>query len=187
VIEADRLKQVLRRTRVMDGARHENSAEHSWHLALMALTLAEYAAPAIDLDAVIRMLIVHDLVEIDAGDTFAFDLDGHLTKVERELAAAERLFGLLPEQEGLALRSLWDEFELGESEAARFALAIDRLEPLICNMRNSGGTWREHGIGRAAVLRRMDPIRIGAPGLWPYVLDTIDAGCAAGWIVPDAS
>jgi len=182
IIEADRLKQVIRHTRLMDGSRLENSAEHSWHLALMALTLAEYAPTPCDLNHVIRILLVHDLVEIDAGDTFAFDIQAHLTKDAREQAAAERLFGLLPEHEGTALRALWDEFEVSTTNEARFALAIDRLEPLLCNIRNGGGTWREYQVGHAAVLQRMDPIRHGAPGLWPYVLHMIAEAREQGWI-----
>jgi putative hydrolase of HD superfamily len=182
ILEADKLKQIIRRTSLMDGSRLENSAEHSWHLALMALTLAEYAPQPIDMDHVVRMLLVHDLVEIDAGDTFAFDLAANATKVDRELAAAERLFGLLPSAEGQALRLLWDEFEQAETNEARFALAIDRFEPLLCNLRNGGGTWREHNVGRAAVLRRMEPIRVGAPALWPYVLSVVATAQARGWI-----
>jgi putative hydrolase of HD superfamily len=182
IIEADRLKQVIRRTRLMDGSRHENSAEHSWHLALMALTLAEYAPMPCDLNHVVQILLVHDLVEIDAGDTFAFDLQANLTKDAREQAAAARLFGLLPDQEGMALQALWDEFEAATSNEARFAVAMDRLEPLLCNMRNGGGTWREHHVSHAAVLQRMTPIRDGAPELWPYVLSVIAEAREQGWI-----
>jgi putative hydrolases of HD superfamily len=180
--EADRLKEILRRTHIMGGARLENSAEHSWHLALMAITLLPYAPGPLNTEHVLRMLIVHDLVEIDAGDTFAFDVQGNATKRARELAAADRLFGLLPEPEAQELRALWDEFEAEETPEARFALAVDRFEPLLCNIGNQGGTWREHNIGREAVLRRMDPIRTGAPGLWPYVLSVVDAAVAEGHI-----
>jgi putative hydrolases of HD superfamily len=180
--EADRLKEVIRRTQIMGGGRLENSAEHSWHLALMAITLSPYADGPIDLAHVLRMLIVHDLVEIDAGDTFAFDAQGNETKRARELAAADRLFGLLPDPDGRELRALWDEFEAESTPEARFALAVDRFEPLLCNIGNGGGTWREHQIGRAAVLRRMDPIRTGAPGLWPYVLSAVDDAVSQGYI-----
>lgn len=182
IIEADRLKQVIRRTRLMDGSRLENSAEHSWHLALMALTLADYAPAPCNLQRVVQMLLVHDLVEIDAGDTFAFDLAANLTKDAREQAAAIRLFGLLPEHEGQSLRELWEEFERAATNEARFANALDRLEPLICNIRNGGGTWREHSVGHTAVLQRMEPIRHGAPELWPYVLSIIAEAREQGWI-----
>lgn len=185
VVEADKLKQILRQTRLMDGSRRENSAEHSWHLALMALTLAEHAGAPVDLAHVVRLVLVHDLVEIDAGDTFCYDAQANLSKAEREQAAAARVFGLLPEEQGRALRALWDEFEAGETAEARFANALDRLEPLLQNFRTEGGTWRAHGITRAAVLRRMEPIRTGAPPLWPYVLRVVEDSCAAGYIVED--
>ena len=185
VVEADKLKQILRQTRLMDGSRRENSAEHSWHLALMALTLAEHAGAPVDLAHVVRLVLIHDLVEIDAGDTFCYDAQANLSKAEREQAAAARVFGLLPEEQGRALRELWDEFEAGETAEARFANALDRLEPLLQNFRTEGGTWRTHGITRAAVLRRMEPIRTGAPPLWPYVLRVVEDSCAAGYIAED--
>jgi putative hydrolase of HD superfamily len=187
IVEIDKLKQILRQTLVMDGARRENSAEHSWHLATMALTLAEYADGSVDLARVVRLLLVHDIVEVDAGDTFAFDAQGALTKAAREQAAADRIFGLLPADQAGELRALWEEFEAGTTADARFANALDRFEPLLCNAHTQGGTWRIHGISRDAVLRRMDPIRTGAPALWPYVLRVIDEACAAGYIVTPAS
>jgi putative hydrolase of HD superfamily len=182
IVEIDKLKQILRQTRIMGDARHENSAEHSWHLALMATVLAEYAGAAIDLARVVRMLLVHDLVEIDAGDTFCYDAQANLSKAAREQAAAARIFGLLPLDQGAALRTIWEEFEAGETPDARYANALDRLQPLLHNYHNHGGTWRRHGITRAAVLRRMAPIQEGAPALWPYVLQVIEASCAAGYI-----
>lgn len=186
-LEADRLKGVLRRTRLVDGSRHENSAEHSWHLALLAVLLADTAAPGVDHARVIRMLLVHDVVEVEAGDTFAFDVAGNLDREAREQAAAARLFGILPADEGGELRALWEEFEAGESDDARFAVALDRFQPLLLNYHGGGGSWREHGITRAQVLRRMAPIERGAPALWPMVLDVIGRACAAGWISPDAA
>jgi putative hydrolases of HD superfamily len=182
VKEVDKLKSIIRRTRLIDDSRYENTAEHCWHVALMALTLVEYAPASLDLARVIRMLLVHDLVEIDAGDTFAFDLAGHETKTAREQAAANRLFGLLPGSDAAELRALWEEFEAGDTPEAGFAVAMDRFEPLLCNISNSGGSWREHQVGRTAVLKRMDPIRLGAPGLWPFVLEAIDAAVARGEI-----
>jgi putative hydrolases of HD superfamily len=180
--EVDKLKTIIRRTRLMDNSRYENTAEHCWHVALMALTFVEHAEVSLDLARVVRMLLVHDIVEIDAGDTFAFDLAGHETKAAREQAAADRLFGLLPESDGTELRSLWDEFELGETPEARYAVAMDRFEPLLCNVSNGGGSWREHGVGREAVLRRMDPVRVGAPGLWSFVIQAIDGAVERGEI-----
>jgi putative hydrolase of HD superfamily len=185
VLEADRLKSVLRRTRLLDGSRHENSAEHSWHLALMAVLLADTAAARVDLLRVLSMLLVHDVVEIDAGDTFCYDADANLDREEREQLAADRLFGLLPDGEAREMRGLWEEFEAGETDDARFAVALDRLQPLLLNAAGGGGSWREHAVTRAQVLRRMEPIRHGAPALWGYVARTIDEACAAGHIAPD--
>jgi 5'-deoxynucleotidase YfbR-like HD superfamily hydrolase len=183
IVEIDALKQVLRQTAIMGGARRENSAEHSWHLAVMALTLAEHAGGAADILRVLKMLLVHDIVEIDAGDTFCYDAQANLSKAQREQAAATRIFGLLPAEQGRDLRALWEEFEDSATPEARFANALDRLEPLLHNYHNQGGTWRAHGITRDAVLRRMAPIEAGAPALWPFVQQVIAAACAAGYIV----
>ena len=172
--ELDRLKSVLRRTSLIDRSRHENSAEHSWHLTAMALTLFEYAPPNADLAHVIEMLIVHDVVEIDAGDTFAFDAAANLDKAQRESAAATRLFGLLPSDIGRHLRACWTEFESGATPSARFANALDRLQGLIVNVAaGDGGTWRLHGVTRTQILERMSPIEKGAPRLWPVVHDAV--------------
>ncbi|HYJ79355.1 MAG TPA: HD domain-containing protein [Longimicrobiaceae bacterium] len=185
VLELDRLKGVLRRTRLLDGSRHENSAEHSWHLALMAVLLADGAGPGVDLLRVLQMVLVHDVVEIDAGDTFCYDPGANLDRTGRERLAADRLFGLLPEPQGSGLRGVWEEFEAGESADARFAVALDRMQPLLLNFHSGGGSWREHGVTRAQVLARMAPIERGAPQLWPLVLRTIDQACALGQIAPD--
>lgn len=185
IVEADRLKLVLRRTKVTGGARHENSAEHSWHLALAAMTLAEHAGAGVDVARVIRMVIVHDLVEIDAGDTFAYDASANLGRVEREKVAADRLFGLLPGAQGPELRSLWDEFEEGCTPTARFAIALDRLLPLLLNDLLEGGSWQTHGVTRSQVLRRMAPIEEGIPALWPLVLEIVERNCALGRIAAD--
>jgi 5'-deoxynucleotidase YfbR-like HD superfamily hydrolase len=170
IAELDRLKLVERRTSVIGESRLENSAEHSWHLALMAPLLAEYAVHPVDLDRTMRMLLVHDVVEIDAGDTFAFDETANLDKEERERRAADRLFGLLPTDQGGELRTLWDEFEARESPEALFANALDRFQGLIQNYHNDGGTWLEYEVPVEKILERMDPIREGAPGLWPFAL-----------------
>ncbi len=180
VAELDRLKAVVRRTSLLDGSRRENSAEHSWHLAMMALALAEHAPEGIDLLRTVSMVLVHDVVEIDAGDVFCYDADASEGKQERERRAAERVFGLLPGAQGEPLRELWEEFEEGRTPEARFATALDRLEPLLQNYHNAGGTWREHGITRAQVLGRMEPIRSAAPALWPFVLRVLDEIEAAG-------
>ena len=185
LVEADRLKAVLRRTTLCDGSRPENSAEHSWHLALMASVLAEHAGPGVDGGRVLRMLLVHDLVEIDAGDTFAYDSAANVGREERERRAAERIFGLLPPEQGAGLRALWDEFERQETPEARVAVALDRLQPLLANHHAGGGSWRAHGVTRAQVMRRMAPIEAALPAIWPTVLDIVGRNCALGYIRPD--
>ena len=174
LVEADKLKNVLRRTLVTSGARRENSAEHSWHLALCAVVLAEYAAEPVDLLHAMKMLVVHDLVEIDAGDTFAFDAAGNTNKLERERAAAERIFGRLPRDLARQLRALWEEFEAHVTLEARFAHAVDRIQPFLQNLHTQGGTWRLYRPTRAQVLERMDPVRTALPALWPTVLAGVE-------------
>ena len=186
LVEVDRLKLVLRRVPITDGSRRENSAEHSWHLAVAALVMAEHAGAEVDIERVLRMVVVHDLVEIDAGDTFAYDSAANVGRVERELLAAERLFGVLPEAERDGLRALWEEFEAGETPSARFAIALDRLQPLLVNDRAEGGSWREHGISRAQVLARMRPIERAIPALWPLVLEIVERNCERGHIKMEA-
>ena len=183
--EVDRLKSVLRRTSLIDRSRLENSAEHSWHLTAMALTLFEYAPRGADLGHVVELVVVHDIVEIDVGDTFAFDVAANAGKAERESSAAVRLFGLLPDDIGRQLHDCWTEFETGETPSARFANALDRLQGLIVNdAPGDGGTWRLHGVTRTQVLERMAPIEHGAPRLWAVVLDAVARAVRAGHI-PD--
>ena len=174
IAEIDRLKRVLRRTLLTDGSRRENSAEHSWHIALMAPLLAEYASADVDVGRVVRMLLVHDVVEIDAGDTFAYDATGNADRAEREGRAADRLFGLLPPDQAVELRALWEEFEAVATPDARFAHAVDRLQPLLQNLSTEGGTWRTHGVTRDQVVGRMRAIEDAAPGLWSFVIRSID-------------
>lgn len=185
IVEIDQLKQVLRQTLLMDASRQENSAEHSWHIAIMAILLAEYApSPDIDILHVIKMLLIHDLVEIDAGDTFCYDVQGNLDKALREVQAADRIFGLLPEEQGTQLRSLWEEFEAQETVAAKFAAALDRIQPLLHNQQTQGGTWRIHGITRDQVLQRMYPVKEGAPDIWSAVEKIVEDCVAAGYLAP---
>lgn len=176
--ELDRLKGVLRRSLLMDASRRENSAEHSWHLASMAMLLSEYAAEPVDLTCVMKILLVHDVVEIDAGDTFVYDTVDVQSQHERELKAAERLFGLLPAEQGAELRGLWDEFEERETAESKYANALDRLQPLMQNYHSGGQSWKQHGVTRDQVIERMQAVQIGMPELWPTVMKVIDAACA---------
>ena len=172
--DADRLKSVLRATTLVDGSRRENSGEHSWHLALYAMVLGDQAGPGVDLNRVIRMLILHDLVEIDVGDV-PIHADGGLahgsvaTKTA-EARAAERIFGLLPGDLAQDFRALWDEFEAAESPDAVFARSLDRVQPVMANLMSGGGTWVEYRVTSDQLdVRVGSKIAMGAPGLWPYV------------------
>ena len=182
LVEADKLKKIIRRTSLIDLSRQENSAEHSWHLVLAAMLMREHTSVEFDLLHALEMLTIHDLVEIDAGDTFAYDASGQATKAQRELDAAERIFGLLPADQASYLRALWEEFEARESPESHFANAMDRLQPLLQNARSDGGSWRTHDLTRDQVLERMAPIESALPNVWPIVVEIVDAFCAAGLI-----
>jgi putative hydrolase of HD superfamily len=180
LVEADKLKTVVRRTPLVDLSRLENSAEHSWHLVLVILVMREYGPKDIDWMRVMAMVTVHDLVEIDAGDVSAYDVDAFAAKALREQAAADRIFGLLPPDQQEQFRDLWDEFEAHETPEARFANAVDRLQPLIQNAHASGGSWRNQTLLRRQILNRMAPIETSLPDVWPHVLDVVESFCAAG-------
>jgi putative hydrolases of HD superfamily len=182
IVEIDKLKTVLRQTLLIDRSRRENTAEHSWHLAMMAITLADYADRPIDIGRVIRMLLVHDLVEIDAGDTFVYDVAANQDKAEREAAAAERIFGLLPLDQGTELRSLWQEFEARTTPDAAFAAALDRLQPLLHNYHTEGSTWRQHGITVEQVVTLNRTIANGSQRLWEYTERLIEDAAARGFL-----
>lgn len=185
VREADKLKSIQRQTLLTDASRQENDAEHSWHLALMALVLTEYAqGGAIDLLQVIRMLLVHDLVEIDAGDTYCYDAGGYTDKHQRETAAAERLFNLLPSDQATQIRTLWDEFEACRTPEAKFANALDRLQPLMHNAFTNGRMWKKHGIVESQVIARNRTIADGAPALWTFARHLIEQAVADGHLSP---
>lgn len=171
--EIDRLKSVLRQSPLLDRSRKENSAEHSWHLALYAWILADYAAAHVDVGRVVKMLLLHDIVEVDAGDTPIHGvLDG--SQQGREQLAADRIFGLLPAEQCAQLRDLWSEFEAGESADAQFAKALDRFQPLLINIFTDGGTWTESGVQYRQVLERYGPvIERGAPQLWLVARDWV--------------
>lgn len=181
IVEVDKLKEILRQTLVINSRRPENDAEHSWHLCLIVLTLAEHAnEPQLDVLRVLKMLILHDLVEIDAGDTFAYDTKGMADQHAREAVAADRVFGLLPPDQGREFRALWDEFEARQTPEAKFAAAVDRFQPMLLNCHTEGAAWRKHGITRDRVIARNSYIAEGSATLWDYaqkmVAETVVAG-----------
>lgn len=182
IMEIDKLKQVVRQTQIMGGERQENSAEHSWQLAVMAMVLAEYANEPVDAAHVVHMVLVHDLIEIDAGDTFAFDAKGYLDKEDRERLAADRIFALLPSDQAAPLRALWDEFEAMATPESRFANALDRLMPMLHNFHNDGGTWRRPGVTLDKVLARQSAIGKGSKVLGDYTLELIERALELGLI-----
>jgi len=185
VLEADRLKTVLRQSTLTDRSRRENSAEHSWHLALMALVLAEHAPPGTDLGKVMAMLVLHDLVEIDAGDLFVYAAQPQQARqAAAERAAADRLFPILPPPQAASLRALWDEFEERATAEARFARALDRLQPMLINMVTEGGTWAAHDVTAVQVLGRVALIDDGSPSLGAYARDMIDSALDRGILAP---
>lgn len=185
LLEIDRLKHTLRQTILLDRSRRENSVEHSWHIALAAMIFYEYAGTnGVDPGRVIRMLLIHDLVEIDAGDTYCYDEQAGIDQHERERLAAERIFGLLPADQVKDFRSLWDEFEASDTPDARYAHAMDRFQAFLHNYFTQGQTWRQHGIRRHQVLRRMHPLQGGAPLLWEYVRTLIDDAVRKGYLAP---
>lgn len=172
MIEVDKLKTILRRNHTTDN-RRENTAEHSWHITLFALILAEYANESIDICKVMKMLLIHDIVEIDAGDTFVYDTIGARDKVQREQAAANRIFGLLPEDQRSHLQELWQEFEQRETAESRFAAALDRLNPMLLNVLSDGKTWKEHSISVSQVYNHNKHIEEGSIELWDFAQQLI--------------
>lgn len=174
ILEIDKGKQVMRQTYLSDGSRKENDAEHSWHLALMAILLSEYANEPVDSLKVMKMVLIHDLVEIDAGDTYAYDKKGNETKGERELQAADRIFGLLPGDMSSEFRTLWEEFESGETMEAKFALTLDKIQPVLLNDASGGIAWKEHGIHVSQVFERNKDTHQGSEVLWEYAKGIIE-------------
>ena len=174
--EADKLKSITRAATLADGSRAENSAEHSWHLTLYALVLADQAGPNVDINRVIKMLILHDLVEIDAGDNPIYEDVDHAAVAAQEQAAADRIFGLLPDDIAKDLRPIWEEFEAAETPGAQFAKALDRFQPPMLNLASGGGSWTDYGVTEDMVAARVGTkIERGAPGLWAYASKRIAA------------
>jgi putative hydrolases of HD superfamily len=186
LIEIDKVKTILRQNRIIsDPERRENDAEHMYHFAMMAMVLAEYANEPIDLLRVLKMILVHDIVEIDAGDAFIYDPQALVGKRDREERAADRIFGLLPDDQECEVRELWEEFEAEETPEARFAASIDRLQPLMCNYHTAGGAWREHGITRSKVFERNSKIARGSTELWTHISRVLEDAATQGYMAPD--
>jgi putative hydrolase of HD superfamily len=182
ILELEKLKGVTRKVKPLGLDRYENSAEHSWQLMLFAVSLAPYAASPIDLDRVIKMLLVHDVGEIDTGDTMVFIETGWAERKTAELAAVTRIFGKLPDPHRTELMALWQEFEDGTTAEAVFAHAVDRAMPVLLNLNNNGQSWRENGITYDRVVARIGPpIKAGCPALWAYLETRLDAERAKGW------
>jgi putative hydrolase of HD superfamily len=182
ILEIDKLKSVIRRTYIPGTSRKENDAEHSWHLAVMAMVLSEYANEKIDINQVIKMVLIHDIVEIKAGDTFCYDTAGAAKKAEKEKTAAQEIYGLLPREQQLSFLQTWEEFEKGKSAEAKFARALDRLMPMLHNYFTEGKAWQEHGITKSQVVERNAHIAEGSTELWEYAKEIIEDAVSKGYL-----
>ncbi|HJB34993.1 MAG TPA: HD domain-containing protein [Candidatus Blautia merdipullorum] len=180
LLEADKLKFITRQTYLSDGKRKENDGEHSWHLALMAVLLSEYSNEKIDLVKVITMVLIHDMVEIDAGDTYAYDAVGNQSKREREVKAADRIFNILPQDQAEKFRQLWEEFEAYETPEAKFAHVCDNVQPLMLNDATDGLAWREHDVKKSQVLQRNRRTGEGSQVLMEYINRILDKNVESG-------
>lgn len=185
ILEIDKVKNIFRQTYLADGKRKENDAEHSWHIALMAYLLQEYSDEPVDVPRVMLMVLIHDLVEIDAGDTYAYDAEGAKTKREREVKAAERIFGLLPEDQGQYLRSLWDEFEEYTTADAKYAHLLDNLQPLLLNDASDGKSWEEHVVRKSQIYKRNELIPETSVRVWNAMKNIIQKHVELGRIEED--
>lgn len=183
--EVDKEKNIFRQTYLADGKRKENDAEHAWHLALAAVLLKEHIKEDVDLGRVMAMVLIHDLVEIDAGDTYAYDAEGAATKREREVKAADRIFGILPDDQGTCLRELWDEFEAYETAEAKYAHLLDNFQPLMLNDASDGKSWTEHGVHKSQVCRRNARIPETSEIVWEKMLEIMDKHIEKGHLQAD--
>lgn len=180
LMEIDKSKEIIRQTYIADASRKENDAEHSWHLAIMAFLLADYANEKIDVLHVVEMVLIHDLIEIDAGDTYAYDTAGNKTKVEREKKAAERIFNILPARQAQMIRELWDEFEEQNTPESKFANTLDHIQPILLNNASGGKSWREHGVQKNQIVNRNENTPHGSAELWDYCKKIIDENVNKG-------
>lgn len=182
ILEMDKMKSIVRQTYLANGSRKEDDAEHSWHLTLMAFVLAEYANEDIDVSKTMKMVMLHDVIEIDAGDTYAYDEAGNQTKKKRELAAADRLFAILPADQEAEYRALWDEFEAMDTPEAKFANTLDKIQPVLLTNAEGGSSWKEHGVKRTQIMTRNARSHEGSEELWKYIKSLIDENIKSGII-----
>ena len=185
IVEVDKLKSIFRQSLIANTTRFENDAEHSWHLALMAFLLAEHTDEKVDLLKVMKMVLMHDIVEIDAGDTYCYEEKARQDKREREEKCAERIFSMLPEEQAREMFALWEEFELMETPEARYAAVLDRLQPLLLNYTAQGISWKNHGISVEQVLERNQIVQGSSEKLWRFVKDLLDDAVARGYLKQD--
>lgn len=178
--EIDKIKYIQRKTKLFNSDRNENDAEHSWHLAMMAIVLAEHSNETIDVLKVVKMVLIHDIVEIDAGDTFIYDTKKSHNNTDEERLAANRIFGLLPQEQATALITIWEEFEAGETAEAKFARSMDRLEPLLQNASNQGGTWAEFNVDYSKVYEKKKVIKEGSHTIWKFAENIINESVENG-------
>ncbi len=178
--EIDKVKYIQRKTKLFNSDRNENDAEHSWHLAVMAIVLAGHSNAPVDVLKVLKMVLIHDIVEIDAGDTFIYDTQKSHSNTDEERAAANRIFGMLPREQADEFIAIWEEFEAGATHEAKFARAMDRLEPLLQNTSNNGGTWKEFGVSYHAVYEKKKPIKEGSETIWSYAEQLINDSVEQG-------
>lgn len=185
ILEIDKVKKIIRQTPLSDASRKENDAEHSWHIALMAYLLQEYAEEPVEVSKVMLMVLIHDLVEIDAGDTYAYDEEGAKTKDERERKAAEHIFGMLPEDQGMYLKALWEEFEAYETAEAKYAHMLDNFQPLLLNDAAGGISWTEHQVKKSQIYKRNEKVEETSATIWKCMQDKIDKHIQAGHVLDE--
>lgn len=185
ILELDRMKKIVRQTYIADGSRLENDAEHSYHLALMAFVFADCANQPVDVLKAVKMALLHDVIEIDAGDTYAYDVAANATKSERERRAADRIFGLLPPRQGEEYRALWEEFEQMDTPEAKFVNTLDKVQPLLLNDATGGRSWREHGVKLSQVLSRNQRTHEGSEELWRHARALIEKNVSEGNLPKD--
>lgn len=182
--EIDKMTHIERRTLLVDGSRRENDAEHSWHIAAMAILFRDFAPEGTDIDRAVKMCIVHDLVEIYAGDTFAYDQNGNKTKEEREKESAKKLFAQLPEKIGEEINALWVEFDKMQTPTAKYASCMDRVQPILHNVLTRGHSWKEHGVKKEQVLSRVEVVKETIPKLWDWISKNLDEAVREGFLKP---